>query len=104
MATTVSAVIERREAGAGKPSITYRYAGDRGVLVEYGEMEFDLTLNFFVLAVDAALRARQPDGVVETAPGFRSILVGVRPCGRFLSPTCSTTFGRCTTLCRTSTE
>jgi len=75
MATTVSAVIDRREAQDGKPSITYRYAGDHALLVEYGEMEFDLTLNFFMLAVDAALAARRPDGVVETAPGFRSILV-----------------------------
>jgi allophanate hydrolase subunit 1 len=75
MATTVSAVIDRREAQDGKPSITYRYAGDRAILVEYGEMEFDLTLNFFMLAVDAALRAAPPTGLVETAPGFRSILV-----------------------------
>jgi urea carboxylase len=79
MATTVSAVIDRREAQDGKPSITYRYAGDRGVLVEYGEMEFDLTLNFLMLAVDAALRDRRPDGLVETAPGFRSILVVYEP-------------------------
>ena len=49
------AVIAQRPAQDGKPSITYRYAGDRAVLVEYGEMEFDLTLNFFVLAVDDAL-------------------------------------------------
>src|SRR5262245_8602578 len=38
-------------------------------------MVFDLTLNFFMLAVDAALRANAPAGMVETAPGFRSILV-----------------------------
>jgi len=49
------------------------------VLVEYGEMEFDLTLNFFMLGVDAALRASPPDGLVETAPGFRSILVVYEP-------------------------
>jgi urea carboxylase len=47
--------------------------------VEYGEMEFDLTLNFFVLAVDDALREHRPDGLVETAPGFRSILVSYDP-------------------------
>ena len=56
--STSSAVIAQRAAQDGKPAITYRYAGDRGVLVEYGEMEFDLTLNFFVLAVDDALRGR----------------------------------------------
>src|SRR5437588_2104734 len=79
MSTTVSAVISRREGQAGKPSIAYRYAGDRGLLVEYGEMEFDLTLYFFMLGVDAALRASPPDGLVETAPGFRSILVVYEP-------------------------
>jgi urea carboxylase len=79
MSTTLSAVISRREAQEGKPSITYRYAGDRGVLVEYGEMEFDLTLNFFMLGVNAALEASPPDGLVETAPGFRSILVMYEP-------------------------
>jgi urea carboxylase len=77
--TTVSAVIAERAAKDGKPSITYRYAGDRAVLVEYGEMAFDLTLNFFMLAVDAALAARQLAGIVETAPGFRSILVTYDP-------------------------
>ena len=79
MSTTVSAVISRREAQDGKPSITYRYAGDRGVLVEYGEMEFDLTLTFFMLGVDTALREAAPEGVVETAPGFRSILLMYDP-------------------------
>jgi urea carboxylase len=77
--TTTSAVIARRPAQEGKPAIAYRYAGDRAVLVEYGEMEFDLTLNFFMLAVDAALRANRPGGIVETAPGFRSILVVYEP-------------------------
>jgi allophanate hydrolase subunit 1 len=75
VSTAVSAVIEQRPPQAGKPSISYSYAGDRAVLVEYGEMEFDLTLNFFVLAVDAALGDNRPDGLIETAPGFRSILV-----------------------------
>jgi allophanate hydrolase subunit 1 len=79
VSATVSAVIAQRPAQGGKPSITYRYAGDRAVLVEYGEMEFDLTLNFFVLAVDDALREDRPDGLIETAPGFRSILVSYDP-------------------------
>jgi allophanate hydrolase subunit 1 len=79
MATTVSAVIDRREAHDGRPSITYRYAGDRGVLVEYGEMEFDLELNFFVLAANDGLAEHRPDGLIETAPGFRSMLVSYEP-------------------------
>ena len=101
MTSTSSAVIARQPAQDGKPGIVYRYAGDRGVLVEYGEMVFDLTLNFFMLAVDAALRASAPDGMVETAPGFRSILVVyARPCCRPLNSSTISTVS--TTRSRTS--
>ena len=64
---------------AERDGVTYRYAGDRALLVEYGEMELDLTLNFRVLAVDDALRADRPEGLIETAPGFRSILLSYEP-------------------------
>jgi allophanate hydrolase subunit 1 len=77
--TTASAIIERQDATAGKPMITYRQAGDRAILIEYGEMVFDLTLNFVVLAVDEALRAHPVEGLFETAPGFRSILISYDP-------------------------
>jgi len=77
--TTVSAVIARQDPQNGKPGIVYRYAGDRAVLVEYGEMVFDLSLNFFVLAANDGLAAQRPDGLIETAPGFRSMLVTYDP-------------------------
>ena len=79
MSVTASPILERREPAGGHPAITYRQAGDRALLIEYGEMEFDLTLNFFVLAVDAALGERPVDGLIETAPGFRSMLVSYDP-------------------------
>jgi urea carboxylase len=79
MSAAPSAVIAERPEEEGKPKTTYRYAGDRAVLVEYGDMDFDLALNFFVLAVDDALRHDRPEGLVETAPGFRSILVTYEP-------------------------
>jgi urea carboxylase len=79
MSAAISAVIAERPAREDKPKIRYSYAGDRAVLVEYGDMEFDLALNFFVLAVDDALRNERPDGLIETAPGFRSILVSYDP-------------------------
>jgi urea carboxylase len=75
MSTTSTPIIDQQPSADGKPSITVRQAGDGALLVEFGEMEFDLTLNFFVLAFDAALRERSTDGLHETAPGFRSILV-----------------------------
>lgn len=74
-----TAIIDRTEAAGGKPGVTYRQAGDRAVLVEFGEMEFDLALNFLVQGLDDALRASPLAGVIETAPGFRSILVTFDP-------------------------
>lgn len=79
MSATASPIIDQRPAVGGKPAITYRQAGERALLVEYGEMELDLTMNFFVLAVDTALSERPLDGVIETAPGFRSMLVSYDP-------------------------
>ncbi|MBA3414602.1 MAG: carboxyltransferase domain-containing protein [Chloroflexia bacterium] len=38
-------------------------------------MELDLTLNFRVLGLNQAFKASRPDGVVETIPALRSILV-----------------------------
>jgi allophanate hydrolase subunit 1 len=79
VSTTVSPVIAQQPAQEGKPSITYRQAGERAVLVEYGEMIFDLALNFLVLAANDALAEQPPDGLIETAPGFRSMLVSYDP-------------------------
>lgn len=59
--------------------MTYRHAGDRALLVEYGEMELDLALNFFALAVDGVLREDRLEGLVESAPGFRSLMVRYDP-------------------------
>ena len=79
MSTQTSAIIDVQPEAPGKPSVTYRYAGDRALLLEYGEMVFDLTLNFFAQAADDALRHDSIEGLVETAPGFRSILVSYDP-------------------------
>src|SRR5262249_57277861 len=70
MTTAASAVITQQVGQDGKPSVTYRYAGDRGVLIEYGDMVFDLALNFFVLAAGDALPADHPQGLIQTAPGL----------------------------------
>jgi allophanate hydrolase subunit 1 len=79
MSAGASPILARTEPSGGHPAVTYRQAGDRSVLIEYGEMELDLTLNFFVLAVDALLQERPFDGLLENAPGFRSMLVRYDP-------------------------
>jgi urea carboxylase len=74
-----SALYEQRAATDGKPSVTYRLAGDSYLLVEFGDMEFDLNLNFFVHNINSELDQSRPPGLVETSPGFRSILLSYDP-------------------------
>lgn len=66
------------------PPVTYRPAGDRCVLVEYGAAEPEaaepeLALNFFAVRALAGLTEHPPPGLVDAAPGFRSILVRFDP-------------------------
>jgi urea carboxylase len=63
----------------GGPGVTVRVAGDRFLLVEYGDAVLDLELNFRVLMVDRLIRARGLDGVVDTSPGLRSNLIHYDP-------------------------
>lgn len=69
------AVVAATEPSGERPAITYRQAGDRCVLVEYGEHELDLRLNFLVVAVFGKLLDEPPPGFVEAAPGLRSMVV-----------------------------
>ncbi len=69
------AILAETPAQGGRPKAVYRAAGDRFLLVEFGEMELDLTLNFRVLGLNQAFKENAPAGVVETVPALRSILV-----------------------------
>jgi allophanate hydrolase subunit 1 len=70
-----AAIIDTLPARGGRPRVTYRHAGDRFLLLEYGDMVLDLTTNFRVFGLNDAL-AREPiGGVIETVPALRSMLV-----------------------------
>jgi urea carboxylase len=60
---------------ADRPAVTYRRAGDRAVLVEFGPMvlDFDLRLRAHALAT-AVADARLP-GVIDVTPGIRALQV-----------------------------
>ena len=77
------AVLARRDASSTHPQITYRQAGDRFLLVEYGEMTLDLELRLHVHALDRWVRESLRDGVVDATEGVRSLLIQVD--GRRLS-------------------
>jgi len=72
----MDAVITRTAAASSRPAIAYRHAGDRFVVVEYGEMELDLRLNFYAIAVKTLLDSSENRGITESAPGYRSLMVG----------------------------
>ena len=69
------AIIETVPARDGRHAITYRYAGDRFLLVEYGEMTLDLTVNFRILGFNEELKRQRLRGIIETVPALRSILI-----------------------------
>ncbi|WP_228823742.1 5-oxoprolinase/urea amidolyase family protein [Nocardia blacklockiae] len=60
-------------------AVTYRRAGDDGVLVEYGEMTLDLGLRARVHALHQHLLHRGEPGITELTPGVRSLQVRVDP-------------------------
>ena len=58
--------------------IKFLYAGDTGLVMEYGR-EIDPAVNARVKRVCDALKADRIDGVTEILPTYRSLLVTYRP-------------------------
>jgi len=77
--STPRALLRTIEAAADRPAVRIHQAGDHQVLVEYGDMDVDLGLNFCVHALLQEFVAAPVDGVIEAAPGFRSVMVTFDP-------------------------
>lgn len=58
--------------------IRFLSCGDTALVVEFGD-RIDRALNARVLAFDQALRERPPEGLVETVPTFRSLMIHYDP-------------------------
>jgi inhibitor of KinA len=59
-------------------TVRFLSAGDRALVVEFGD-RVDRTVSAKVLRLDAAIRSAAVDGVVETVPTFRSLMVHYDP-------------------------
>ncbi|WP_067572963.1 5-oxoprolinase/urea amidolyase family protein [Nocardia acidivorans] len=70
-------VLARREGN--ETAVTYRRAGNDGMLIEYGDMTLDLELRARVHALHQALLERKEPGVTELTPGVRSLQVRTDP-------------------------
>ncbi|WP_016954084.1 urea carboxylase [Catenovulum agarivorans] len=68
-------ILDRLETDDGEPGLVFRAAGDKFLLVEYGELVLDLTLRARVQALLEALQAENIHGVLELTPGIRSLQI-----------------------------
>ncbi|SCU95123.1 LANO_0E09362g1_1 [Lachancea nothofagi CBS 11611] len=57
------------------PKVTYRQAGDRYILVEYGENEMDLNISYRVNRLITLVNNHKTVGIVEMSQGVRSVLI-----------------------------
>jgi urea carboxylase len=82
---TVRLAAERVAPGLRAPadgehgSVTYRRAGERGLLVEFGAPELDLRSRVRVHALAEALAVERLAGVIDLTPGVRSLHVAFEP-------------------------
>ncbi len=65
------------EQSTGRFAMVIRAAGDRNILIEYGEMELDLLLRFQVHALMQAIQADTSLPVLDLTPGIRSLQVHI---------------------------
>ncbi len=57
---------------------SFRIAGDRGLLVEYGD-GIDPEVNAKVRSMDIVMEQNTPEGVIEAIPTYRSLLLVYDP-------------------------
>lgn len=60
------------------PEIIFRLMGDRGLLLEFGD-EISLKINQKVRRMNLALKREKIEGVIETVPTYRSLLIVYNP-------------------------
>lgn len=57
------------------PKVTYRQAGDRYILVEYGENEMDFNISYRIDRLIKLVEKHRTVGIVEMSQGVRSVLI-----------------------------
>ena len=74
-AFTSATMVAELDAAGHVPRITYRQAGDKYILIEYGDNVLDLALRLRVHALMENLKAEPVPGILELSPGVRSLQV-----------------------------
>ncbi|MFY8095849.1 MAG: urea carboxylase [Niveispirillum sp.] len=73
--TPETCILMRLPASGERPLVTYRQAGDKYILLEYGENILDLRLRLRIHLLMEALTAAKVPGVAELSPGVRSVQI-----------------------------
>jgi urea carboxylase len=83
VAACATPVLFERAGQGSEPSVAYRQAGDRYLLVEYGPLVLDIELRLRVHALMEWLNAQNGgaglNGIVDLTPGIRSLQVHFDP-------------------------
>ncbi|KGD94131.1 urea carboxylase [Achromobacter sp. RTa] len=74
-ATASEAIVATLPAEDGRPSVSYRQAGDGYLLLEYGDNVLDLALRMRIHLLMEALHIDPVAGVLELSPGVRSLQI-----------------------------
>jgi urea carboxylase len=69
------AVLRETRESAKRTRVTYRRAGDKYLLVEYGPMALDLSLRLRVHLLMQWLEKKKLPGIVDLTPGIRSLQI-----------------------------
>jgi urea carboxylase len=72
---TSTPVLYRVEEQDGQVAVTYRPAGDKYLLVEYGPLVLDINLRFRVHALMTWLQQKNVPSIIDLTPGIRSLQV-----------------------------
>ncbi|KAK6198819.1 urea amidolyase [Scheffersomyces amazonensis] len=68
-------VLYRFQVSENAPKVTYRQAGDRYILVEYGDNALDLNLSYRIHKLIEMVDEYHTTGIVEMSQGVRSVLI-----------------------------
>lgn len=71
----INPIVAKLNASEHGVDVVYRCAGDKFLLVEYGEQKLDIALRFRVHALMLQLQKEKPVGVFELTPGIRSLQI-----------------------------
>jgi urea carboxylase len=74
-----SPILYSDEGEKDLPSIVMRQSGDSYLLIEYGEMQLEISLRFRVHVLMEAIKNANIDGMIDITPGIRSLQLHFDP-------------------------